>query len=168
MSNEMKYYLKGSLFLADKIRKVKETAAMLLLGPILLCLPMALFCLQKEGDVTGIFVVSMLCCCLVNLAVGGELVLEYRLPYLIIDIRRYAVLMNTYNVISYLFMILTSGLITFLSGRFAFRDIMATGFGACILFCILCAWLVYSMKTTDEGEMENNGCLVWGWLCSCH
>jgi len=144
----------SGFFLADQIRKVKKVSSALLLAPIPLCLSMLPFCFLREWDVSAAYGIALVFCCVQNLFVGFCSVLMMRLLYFIIDMKDYAGLANTNNIISSVFSIVISGMISMLATRYVFRNIMAVGFGISIVFCILCAYMIFSMK--EKAEVQEN------------
>lgn len=139
-----------SVFLADSIRNVKGAVATLPLSRIVLCLAMLPACWSDMTSIRGVYFVALICCCIQNLFVGISDVLQYRLPYLIIDMKKYAKLENNNGIISGICSILVSGAIAFMAALFSYRRIMAVGFCFCIVSCLISFWLVKSMKEREE------------------
>lgn len=135
-----------SIFTADNIKNVKDTLAVLLLSPSLLCLALLPSCFSANENVTIIYYIALLFCVIQNLFLGFSNVLTYRLPYLIIPMSDYAKLENNNGIISGIFSIVISSIISFLATIFPFRRIMAFGFILSLVFCLFSFILIKSMK----------------------
>ena len=139
-----------SIFLADRVTKVKDAISLLTLSRILICAAMLPSCFSDALSVKVIYYIALLCCCIQNLFIGFSGVLTYRLPYLIIDMKDFAKIENNNVIISGVLSILISGGITLFSAIFPFRAVMAVGFILSTVFCLYSSWLVKSMKIKNE------------------
>lgn len=143
-----------NIFLADNVKNVKDTLAVLLLSPSLLCLALLPSCFSTNSSVNITYYIALLFCIIQNLFLGFSNVLTYRLPYLIIPMSDYAKLENNNGIISGIFSIVVSGIISFLATIFPFRRIMAFGFCLSIVFCLFTFILIKSMKTKNPSPQN--------------
>lgn len=143
-----------SLFLADRIKGLKKTIAFLVLSPILLSIAMLPFCFSKSVEIRTVYRIVMVCCCVQNLLAGFNSVLLYRLPYIVFDMKDYTKITNNNAIISNVFAISLSGLINYFAMKFIFRRVMGVAFSASIVFCVLSAYSIYSMKEQKPRDTE--------------
>lgn len=142
-----------NIFIADNLSNPKKLLAWLSLSPALLCLPMFLFCFRGRGDVTEVYFMIMLLCCVLNFFLGIKTIVEFRLPYMIIDIRNYARMENINGVISGIISVAVSALVAILMDIYPMRSVMAGGFLLCTVFSVLSAWVDVSMKVRKEYQV---------------
>ena len=143
-----------SVFVSHRIKDVKTFSAVSALAPAVLCAAMIPACFGKYSSVSMIFGIALTVCIIQNLVTGFRNVLEYRLPYSVIDMSEFASITNVQTVISNVFGIGASALIAFLSVRFAYNHIMAVGFIISILFCFGIFGLTQSYKIIKEPFVE--------------
>lgn len=143
-----------SVFVSDRIRNVRMVSAVGAFAPVMLCAAMIPACFGKIQPVSTIFVIALVFCIIQNLISGFKGVIDYRLPYAVIDMGEYASLENVRAVISNAFSIGASALIAFLSVHFAYNNIMAVGFVISILFCAGICSLTLSLKVIKEPTVE--------------
>jgi len=146
-----------NIFVADRVKDVKRTYAILVLCQAFFCVLMLPFSILTGFDVKMLFGAALVGCCIQNTFVGFSNVLSYRLPYLIVDMKEYASLENINGIVSGVVSIAAGALISTMTLMFDFGRIMAVGFFVSILFCVASFGLYNSMhiKNIPIEEKKN-------------
>ncbi len=136
---------------ADRCRNVKRTISLLYLpigGCFLLLIPLCL----AEGMAAGtVFILTAVVCLLQMLFITMYTVLEYKLPYSIIDVRQYGQFMSVNGIITGIASTLASYILSELLGRYSYFTVLSIGFGVGAA-CTVLASLINSTLDTSRGE----------------
>ncbi len=136
---------------ADRCRNVKRTISLLYLpigGCFLLLIPLCL----AEGMAAGtVFILTAVVCLMQMLFITMYTVLEYKLPYSIIDVRQYGQFMSVNGIITGIASTVASYILSELLGKYSYFAVLSIGFGVGAA-CTVLASLINSTLDTSRGE----------------
>ncbi len=136
---------------ADRCRNVKRTISLLYLpigGCFLLLIPLCL----AEGMAAGtVFILTAVVCLVQMLFITMYSVLEYKLPYSIIDVRQYGQFMSVNGIITGIASTVASYTLSELLGRYSYFTVLSVGFGVGGV-CTVLASLINSSLDTSHGQ----------------
>lgn len=150
-----------STFFSDRIINIPKTIAKFILPSLIFFSAMVYISTSKSMNVNTIFIISILVTCILNFFYGLRVVLEYKLPYYIIDISEYALLSNTSGIILSILGFAVTGLFLFFSTKFDYSNVITISFIISAGFAICASLIVFSFgnetnPTPNDGKKETN------------
>ena len=144
-----------NMFLADRIRRVRQATGILVLAPILVYLAVLPVCLKLTSPTPAVFGILCSACAATGLCLGVESIFSYRLHYTTVDMNNYTDFNSKINLCGGVCSIGTGLFVTALSTVFPFLKIAAVMLLVCCGFSISCSALILSMK--EHGAVSANG-----------
>lgn len=140
--------------IADKQKNIIRAISLDML-PVSLCwfgfIPLCLF---FTSSATVTFRVSLVLGVIQSFFIALRTIYEYKLPYRIIPIENYGRLAAADGIISGIFGIVASSLLSYLFLRFEYYTVMLWGFTTAALLTAVSAWINRTMKEIPEKETE--------------
>ena len=144
----------GIIFV-DQVSDVRRLVAKLSLSPVLFCFAMLFFCVFNNAPIKVIFLTALVLSAFQNLLGGFKNVLEYRLPYQIIQMETYEKLENVIGIAGGILSIAITVSISIFSTAVDFPLVMIGGFSVSILLCVLCSIVCQRMKAIKAMPKED-------------
>ncbi len=135
---------------ADRCKNVKRTISLLYLpigGCFLLLIPL---CLAEGLEGGTVFILTAVVCLVQMLFITMHTVLEYKLPYSIIDVRQYGQFMSAGGIITGIASTAASYILSELLGRYSYFTVLSVGFGVGGV-CTVLAAVINSTLDTSRG-----------------
>ena len=114
------------------------------------CIP---FCVAAEASVTT-YLLLLLIAALHAVFSGLNTICEYKLPYIIFRPESYGAVLAVSGICGGFLSLAVGAMISFLSSRFAYLQIMLFALILAGVFLLLCAWLHFCMKKITGNESE--------------
>lgn len=135
-----------NIFLSDYVRRVRQATALLVLAPVLLYAAVLPICFGSGIPADSMFRLICAAGAVTSLLLGIQNIFIYRLNYTTVDMSNYTDFSSKVTICDGICSISTGLLITALSALRPFRQIAAVTLILCILFCISCSLLIFTLK----------------------
>jgi len=149
--------------ISDRVKNIKRTLTVIFAQSILFLTVMAGICFFHTMKADFVFFIAVILIVQQNIFFGMRNILEYKFPFLLIDMSVYPTLVSVDGLCIGAASVAVNLILTLFMSRFPFTAVMCGGFIVCILFMIFASILNESFRVLPDADAigaEHSTCSV--------
>lgn len=145
-----------SLFCADRVKRITPVISKCMLVTIIFFITMIVLNAFAGITETFIFTFAIIACIIYFIAYSFKGILDYRIPYVILDINQYGSYVNYSGVITNVSGLVVSIVFSFFVVRFEYIRVINICFILCMILNFTASRLVYLCKEKPQNNLKKN------------